>query len=109
MLGFVKRYQDWFKENEALVEKLLHGNKVAFNKLFSCSVYGGEGDKLEKDFKACKAKVQKRLQEVKDMWQHEKTFDKQNTKSFSHQLCIVYDPPYSVFSSLHTMNGNTLL
>lgn len=67
MLDFVERHQNWSKENETRVEKILNVKKMANKKLLSCSVCGREQDKLQKDFKECKARIEQELRAIKYM------------------------------------------
>lgn len=74
-----------------------------------------EPDKLEKDFKDCKARVQSELRTSNDTWGWIKdrniqiSADKRDSKSLYHQLRAVYGPSSSVFAPLHAETGNALL
>ena len=110
-LGTMKRHhQDWFDENNKEIENLLK-DKYTAHKIWltdkTCSA-------KHTNFKQARAKLQKRLREMKDSWWKKKAeeiqmyADTRNTKMFYSSLKEVYGPKQLSTAPIKNLEGELL-
>ena len=116
VLGYSKaKNQDWFWENSLSITGLLNEKMLLWERLPAPDLNGRDRLKLGKDFKNCKAKVQREIQAARDKWCSEKvcqiqsSVNRRDIKSLYHQLRFVYGPPLTSHTPLRSKDGLILL
>lgn len=107
----MRKHQDWFDENDEVIQKLLDEKRRAHR-----DIQQDTSSAFKKAaFKSIKGKVQTKLREMKDTWlsnkadEIQKYADSNNCKRFYEALKAIYGSQSSGTSPLLSADGTTLL
>ena len=116
VLGHVKKkHQDWFDQNDIEIEELLLEKRNLVSSLLRGNLPLEERVRLDTMLKDLKAKVQRKLRDMRDKWWRDKADEMQkasnsnNIKLFYSLLREVYGPSSSQITPLRSKDGEGLV